>query len=140
MASPLRHCALRPPRSSRPDYRHAPRIHKGTVEYVTFPTGRITGLQSADCIEMIEIQDGGERSRLVYGSRAAQSHVSTRATSQARQDSGPHLTESIGPLERLPRPVMIDIVVIVELFDIERLHARPPLLLLLLMLPFLLLL
>ena len=48
--------------------------------------------------------------------------------------------ESIGPLERLPRPVMIDIVVIVELFDIERLHARPPLLLLLLMLPFLLLL
>ena len=92
MASPLRHCALRPPRSSRPDYRHAPRIHKGTVEYVTFPTGRITGLQSADCIEMIEIQDGGERSRLVYGSRAVQSHVSTRATSQTRQDSGPHLT------------------------------------------------
>lgn len=26
---------------------------------MTFPTGRITGLQSADCIEMIEIQTGG---------------------------------------------------------------------------------
>ena len=59
MASPLRRCTTAPPRSSRPDYRHAPRIHKGTVEYVTFPTGRITGLQSADCIEMIEIHDGG---------------------------------------------------------------------------------
>ena len=35
----------------------------GTVEYVTFPTGRITGLQSADCIEMIEIQTGGGKDR-----------------------------------------------------------------------------
>ena len=26
---------------------------------MTFPTGRITGLQSADLIETIEIQDGG---------------------------------------------------------------------------------
>ena len=26
---------------------------------MTFPAGRITGLQSADCIEMIEIHDGG---------------------------------------------------------------------------------
>ena len=62
MASPLRHCALR-----LPAFREAPdptidthrAYTRGTVEYVTFPTGRITGLQSADCIEMIEIQTGG---------------------------------------------------------------------------------
>ena len=30
---------------------------------MTFPTGRITGLQSADCIEMIEIQTGGGKDR-----------------------------------------------------------------------------
>jgi hypothetical protein len=60
MASPLRHCALRLP-SEAPDTTidtHRAYI-RGTVEYVTFPTGGITGLQSADFIEMIEIQDGG---------------------------------------------------------------------------------
>ena len=60
MASPLRHCALRLP-SEAPDTTidtHCAYI-RGTVECVTFPTGGITGLQSADFIEMIEIQDGG---------------------------------------------------------------------------------
>ena len=90
MASPLRRCVFR----EAPDHYRAQRTYtkRTDVEYVTFLTGRITGLQSADCIEMIEIHDGGERSRLVYGSRAVQSHTSTRATSQTRQDSGPHLT------------------------------------------------
>jgi len=60
----LRHCAAAPC-----GFREAPdptidthrAYTRGTVEYVTFPTGRITGLQSADCIEMIEIQTGGEK-------------------------------------------------------------------------------
>ena len=42
-------------------------------------------------------------SELVYGSRAVQSHASTRAKSQTRQDSGPHLTAStsaLGPARR----------------------------------------
>ena len=58
----LRHCAAAPC-----GFREAPdptidthrAYTRGPVEYVTVPTGRITGLQSADCIEMIEIQTGG---------------------------------------------------------------------------------
>ena len=57
MASPLRRCVFR----EAPDYYRAQRAYtkRTDVEYVTFPAGRITGLQSADCIEMIEIHDGG---------------------------------------------------------------------------------
>ena len=61
MASPLRRCAFR----EAPDHYRAQRTYtkRTDVEYVTFLTGRITGLQSADCIEMIEIHDGGGKDR-----------------------------------------------------------------------------
>ena len=60
MASPLRHCALRLPSEAPDTTIDTHRAYtRGTVECVTFPTGGITGLQSADFIEMIEIQDGG---------------------------------------------------------------------------------
>ena len=114
MASPLRRCTTAPPRSSRPDYRHAPRIHKGTVEYVTFPTGRITGLQSADCIEMIEIHDGGGKIETrVRESCCTVAHVySSYESDAARLRSAPYTAVLIrmGPIaqgggrERTPSP------------------------------------
>ena len=92
----LRHCAAAPCEASceAPD----PTIDthraytRGTVEYVTFPTGRITGLQSADCIEMIEIHDGGgEIETRVRESCCTVAHVySSYESDAARLRSAPY--------------------------------------------------
>ena len=96
MASPLRRCALR-----LRAFREAPdptidthrAYTRGTVEYVTFPTGRITGLQSADCIEMIEIHDGGgEIETRVRESCCTVAHVySSYESDAARLRSAPYI-------------------------------------------------
>ena len=117
MASPLRRCALR-----LRAFREAPdptidthrAYTRGTVEYVTFPTGRITGLQSADCIEMIEIHDGGgEIETRVRESCCTVAHVySSYESDAARLRSAPYTAVLIrmGPIaqgggrERTPSP------------------------------------
>ena len=69
---------------------------------MTFPTGRITGLQSADCIEMIEIHDGGgEIETRVRESCCTVAHVySSYESDAARLRSAPYTAVLIrmGPI------------------------------------------
>ena len=89
----LRHYAAAPSAKLQTRYRVQRTYTKRTdVEYVTFLTGRITGLQSADCIEMIEIHDGGGKIETrVRESCCTVARVYSSYESE-RQDSGPHLT------------------------------------------------
>ena len=112
MASPLRRCVFR----EAPDYYRAQRAYtkRTDVEYVTFLTGRITGLQSADCIEMIEIHDGGGKIETrVRESCCTVAHVySSYESDAARLRSAPYTAVLIrmGPIaqgggrERTPSP------------------------------------
>jgi len=112
MASPLRRCAFR----EAPDHYRAQRTYtkRTDVEYVTFLTGRITGLQSADCIEMIEIHDGGGKIETrVRESCCTVAHVySSYESDAARLRSAPYTAVLIrmGPIaqgggrERTPSP------------------------------------
>ena len=107
MASPLRRCVFR----EAPDYYRAQRAYtkRTDVEYVTFLTGRITGLQSADCIEMIEIHDGGGKIETrVRESCCTVAHVySSYESDAARLRSAPYMLYGYNSgLERVKENVL----------------------------------